>query len=895
MFNPEEKNSVLPSVSSPHTFLAKVKAQLNKRIEEIDTLPAISVPSPRLLLPTVPSTPEGLEPPALPGAALETEDVEQKAIEEAMKAVLAKQDTAPRAATGRDVKASVRTDESEQETLKLAVPAVKPIEPSAAPTTPPPAALPMLRAQPLRRPYTRGAIVQKAQPPKAQRKHPLQLMRERWSQVRYKRLALVLLALILLSTLFPFVMAVGYGISTYNTYLALRSHASSGVHHLLAVKDLFTGPKAHQTSMLASTKLQQAKSDFVTAHSDFEQVQILLAHSSAIATATTYFPQARSMVATATAASRMGEDIAQIGEIATNEAMVMAPRLQQPLLGVSKTPLLTQADLTRVGSELDAVLPLLDDMQRQVPSLSLDSLPAGLISAQQKAELQQFLPLLPQIRTMLAQVRSLLTPIGWLLGVDGPRTFLVQTMDRAELRPTGGFTGQYGTLQLDGGRLLAPFSLHDIALVEYAANSPTANGVAPAAYSSWWPFANWGLRDSNLSADFPTSAQLAMHQYAAEVNQSVDGVIVFTPFLIEHILQVVGPIQIPAYNETITAQNLEDRLHYYQLDNAGIRKEELIERVEDPTQARKLFTSRVEKALMGKLQQASFATLLAVVQEALHNLQTKDLQMYFANPQLENLLIQYGDAAQIDASTTHDGVYVVQANVSASKASQYVRTSIQDTVSLDVNGGATHVMQMRLDYTQIATVYGLDTYRDYVRVYVPPSAKFLWGDGFDTGTPLCGGPFAPCAANGIYPGDELVCPTGQYQAGASAPMLNDPYTDAWHPLDTIGPPTNFTSDFSGRAMFGGYVVVPKNCTMMVTLSWYVPPIGTGPYKLLVQRQAGTFPELDLTVLPTPGDCAQLQVEGLHFDGIMTEDMSFTMPTAPANTAPAANCYPQPGV
>ena len=250
--------------------------------------------------------------------------------------------------------------------------------------------------------------------------------------------------------------------------------------------------------------------------------------------------------------------------------------------------------------------------------------------------------------------------------------------------------------------------------------------------------------------------------------------------------------------------------------------------------------------------------------------------------------------AQINTSTSHDGLFVVQANVSASKASQYVRTSIQDTVTLNAQGGATHVMQLHLDYTQIASVYGLDTYRDYVRVYVPPTATFLWGDGFDTGQALCDGPYAACPANGIYPGGELICPTGQYHAGASAPMLNDPYAGEWHPLDTIGPPTNFTSDTPGRAMFGGYIVVPKNCNMTATLSWYVPPSGHHPYQLLVQRQAGTFPALDLTVLPTPGDCSSLQTMGMHFDGVMTEDMSFTPPNTQKASTLTTSCYPQPG-
>lgn len=97
-------------------------------------------------------------------------------------------------------------------------------------------------------------------------------------------------------------------------------------------------------------------------------------------------------------------------------------------------------------------------------------------------------------------------------------------------------------------------------------------------------------------------------------------------------------------------------------------------------------------------------------------------------------------------------------------------------------------------------------------------------------------------------------------------------------------------------MFGGWVIVPKNCTMTVTVSWYVPPTSSNPYSLQVQRQAGTFPELDLTILPTPGNCNVLNTTGLHFDGIMNEDMSFTtkgFTSLLPSTLTA--CYPQPGI
>ena len=107
----------------------------------------------------------------------------------------------------------------------------------------------------------------------------------------------------------------------------------------------------------------------------------------------------------------------------------------------------------------------------------------------------------------------------------------------------------------------------------------------------------------------------------------------------------------------------------------------------------------------------------------------------------------------------------------------------------------------------------------------------------------------------------------------------------------MGPPTNLSSDEPGRAMYGGWVIVPKNCTMTVTLSWYVPPLSEKNYTLLIQRQAGTFPELDVTVLPPSGSC----MPGKYFNGVMGEDVSLILNTLPAQSDRNTNCDPQPRV
>jgi hypothetical protein len=692
-----------------------------------------------------------------------------------------------------------------------------------------------------------------------------------------------LLIILLLGLILPSISTLIEAVNAYSIY----SYAREGIQHLNTVKNIFTALTQHSTS-LDTKQLQVAQQEIVAAHSDFQSLHELLNRDMLINGASNILPQ---QVVSARALSQIAVDATDIGVQLTKTVVALAPSLQfANSTEVDTQPsLLTPLVMSQIQTDLEYMMPRLDDIVAQSRLVTLDALP--LINEQQKNLLAQVFQVLPEVRTYLQQMHDLSGPVAWTLGVDQPRTFLIETMDRAELRPTGGFTGQFGELHINGGRV-GKLTLQDIGVFEENNPSFPSNGqFAPEKYRSWWPIPNWGLRDANLSADFPTSAQLAIDRYEFEFGHKIDGVVLFSPFLVTRVLQATGPITLPQYQETITALNLEARLHYYQLDNAGIRKEELVEHVTDtpdaPTKARKLFTARLSQALQDKVRHAQLPELIAIAHEMLDALTTKDLQVYVSNPQIESLLIQYGAAAQIDHSTTHDGFYVVQANVSANKASQYVRTIMHDTVTLNAAGGATHVMQMRLAYNQVGPVYGLDTYHDYVRVYVPPSATFLWGNGFDTGTPLC---LNDCPRYDIYGNGALLCPAGLSEAGVATDMLNDPYDLRDHPLDRVGPPTNFTSDEPQRAMFGGWVVIPKNCTATVSLSWYVPPMRQSPYTLLVQRQSSTFPELDLTLLPTPGDCTDMKTVGRHFDLVMSSrDMLFSLQPLRTGTS----CYAQP--
>src|SRR5207245_10625883 len=121
------------------------------------------------------------------------------------------------------------------------------------------------------------------------------------------------------------------------------------------------------------------------------------------------------------------------------------------------------------------------------------------------------------------------------------------------------------------------------------------------------------------------------------------------------------------------------------------------------------------------------------MQNALKDIQSRDLEIYFTNPLAEGWMIQHSYSGAMDTFSKQDGFMVVQSNISISKASQYVHTTEQDNISFNAQGGAYHNLTITLDYKQTGPVYGFDTYADYIRVYAPANAQLQGGDGFDTG------------------------------------------------------------------------------------------------------------------------------------------------------------------
>jgi Protein of unknown function (DUF4012) len=690
----------------------------------------------------------------------------------------------------------------------------------------------------------------------------------------------ILVGILVIALLVPSVAGVFEGINAYVLY----SQAMGGIDQLKSAGNQFSGiPSGSTSEYFSVTKLTAAQQHMQAAQNDFQALSNELNTDGSIGLLGDMMPQ---QISTARALARIGVDTTMIATHLLGTAIQLSPSIV-PVLKASQNqststqakPILNQTGMNEISADITYMLPLVNDMTQNSHSLYITSLP---ISKNQQQAIASAINLLPAVDYGLNQVHQNISELTWILGIGSPRNFLVEPMDRAELRATGGFTGQFGLLNVSGGDV-GKLQLQNIGAYEESfTNAPPVDptmyadkivgATASYPYSEWWPIGNFGMRDANLSADLPESAQIIMNAYDNEFGTQPDGFISFTPYLIEDILNVTGPITIAKYNQTITAQNLQDKLHYYQLNNTGIRQEEIIEHINDPQLARKAFTQRVTSTLISKVEHSSSSQILKIIDMLGTAMKEKNLQIYMTNPQVEALIAKYGSTDTMDRSTSHDGVYVVQDNLSANKASQYVTTAVQDTVTLDAAGDATHNMQITLDYQEKGSVYGPDTYRDYIRVYVPPTSILNSGNGFEQlGSPYCGDPsegYVACNPD-VYGDGSLVCATSPTIGPVTA---YNGLAPSGYELDAIGGPTNTTSDEQGRNMYAGWVSIPPNCTMKVSLSWTVPAMGN-QYSLMFQPQASVMPQLNLTIQ----DPSCSSSSSLHYSGTSNgEDEMFTV-------------------
>lgn len=296
---------------------------------------------------------------------------------------------------------------------------------------------------------------------------------------------------------------------------------------------------------------------------------------------------------------------------------------------------------------------------------------------------------------------------------DQTRTYLILLQNSLELRPGGGFLGQYAIIKIKNGEVVSSF-VEDANLLDQRI---TAKITPPYPFQRMIQLKNWKFRDSNFSPDFPTNINKAEYFYRlAGGREQFDGVIAANVYVLNHVLELTGPITIPGYGE-------------YTSENAALKLEEQVEKAylgEDVPaelkQNRKAVMKKLATEILNRLATIkNIPKLAGFVQEEMHN---KDIMLNFKDPKLQALAESVHWDGKVAADWNNDYLMLVDANMGALKSDYYVKRSLEYNVDFT---GEKPVATVNYKYNHTAT-YGdwrTSDYHSYLRLYVPKGSTFL--------------------------------------------------------------------------------------------------------------------------------------------------------------------------
>ncbi|MGB5018419.1 MAG: DUF4012 domain-containing protein [Candidatus Moraniibacteriota bacterium] len=328
-----------------------------------------------------------------------------------------------------------------------------------------------------------------------------------------------------------------------------------------------------------------------------------------------------------------------------------------------------------------------------------------------------------------ADTKKEIDAIGTLVSkfteTDGKiHSFFIMLQNNYELRPGGGFLGQYGILKIKDGQILS-FVVEDANLLDQRIKDANIKITPPWPLTRYGQVRRWLLHDSNFSPDFPTNAAKAEYFYRlGGGREKFDGVFAINADVLNHVIGITGPITIPGFGT-------------YTSENAAIMLEEDVEKDflgEDVPAELKQNRKNVMKRLAAEIVRhiSSLNDVKKIADLGLEELRNKNIQLFFKDAELQNVVAGVYWDGSVAKDWGGDFLMVVDANIGAKKSDYYVKRSLDYVVDFT---GTKGVATLTYHYNHTAT-YGdwrTSDYHTYTRVFAPTGSKYIEGSRQKTG------------------------------------------------------------------------------------------------------------------------------------------------------------------
>jgi nucleoside-diphosphate-sugar epimerase len=316
---------------------------------------------------------------------------------------------------------------------------------------------------------------------------------------------------------------------------------------------------------------------------------------------------------------------------------------------------------------------------------------------------------------------------GDLVGQGGKKTYLALLQNNTELRPGGGFIGNYAVIEFENGKF-QNVAVDDI----YNIDGQLKEKIdPPPQITEKLGTKQLFLRDSNWSTDFLLNSATARDLYKKETGKDVNGVIALDLTYIQSLLDKIGPVKLPDYSETITAQNLFERGEYH--SEVGFFPGSTQKKDFFGTLTNNLFQNITTKLTADATSQnpVPWTGIILATKDALSQ---RHLMFAFDDPNLAAFVKTKGWDHPLpptlynpadDSKGTRDFLALSEANLGANKANRLIERSV--VYEMTIGRDADLVAKLSIIYknNSQADTWPAGKYVNYLRVYVPFAASLF--------------------------------------------------------------------------------------------------------------------------------------------------------------------------
>ena len=303
-----------------------------------------------------------------------------------------------------------------------------------------------------------------------------------------------------------------------------------------------------------------------------------------------------------------------------------------------------------------------------------------------------------------------------LLGMSAAKRYLLVFQNNAELRASGGFLGSFALIDFSQGEIK---NIETPGGGSYDTEAGFLKKIkAPEPLSLVRP--DWHFWDANWWPDWRLSARKLAWFYENSDGSTVDGVISFTPTVMEKLLKIIGPI------------DMKDKYGLvFDADNFWLETQKLAEQKPDITKQPKKIIGDLMNEIMAELpKRLNKDNLLPLFKAMNESLISKNILFYFTDEELAAKVDDLDWGGRIK-NTAGDYLNVINTNIAGGKSDRKIKqeiihkTKIQPDGSIidDLTVRRVHGAVKREPFSGVRNV-------DWVRVYVPLGSELLAASGF---------------------------------------------------------------------------------------------------------------------------------------------------------------------